>query len=79
MDNSWGILGLGLLVVLASTGLSERIHAVHLVLGADTAEVVHLADGTVHRLLELFQREAQETIAAHDLRFLRHIVFGRII
>lgn len=74
--DSRGILGLGLLVVLAATGLSERIHAVHLVLGTDAAEVVHLADGTVHRLLKLFQREAQETIATHDLCILLHLGLG---
>ena len=66
------VSSLSLLVVLAAAGFSEGIHAVDLVLGANSAEVVNLADGTIHALLQLFHGKAEEALASHDLDLLGH-------
>ena len=73
--DSWSVSSLRLLVVLASTGLSESVHAVNLILRADPAEVVDLADSTIHALFDLLEGEAQEAFAAHDLSLLGDRVF----
>lgn len=38
----------GDLVEVSRTGFSERVHTIDLELAANTAVVVHLADGSVH-------------------------------
>jgi len=57
----------GDLVEVSRTGLSERVHTIDLELAANSAVVVHLADGSVHRLLELLHCEPQKSISAHQL------------
>ena len=79
LSDSWSVPSLRLLVVLASTGLSESVHAVNLILRADPAEVVDLADGAVHALFDLLEGEAEEAFAAHDLRLLSDGCLGSIV
>ena len=77
--NSRRVSGLSLFVKLASARISKSIHAVDLVLGADPTEVVDLADGPVHRLLDLFERHPEEALAPKHLSLLGHIVFSGFI
>ena len=70
---------MSLFVKLASACISECIHAVDLILGADPTEVVDLADGPVHALLDLFERDAEEALAAEDLGLLGHIVLSGFV
>ena len=79
LGDSRSVPSLGLLVVLASAGLSERVHAVNLILRADPAEVVDLADGAIHALLELLEGKTQEAFAAHCLRLLGDRVLSGVI
>ena len=74
LRDSWSVSSLSLLVVLAGAGLSEGFHPVDLVLRTDSAEVVHLANGSVHAFVEFLERDAKEALATHDLRFLRRVV-----
>ena len=77
--NSGRVPSLSLLVVLASARLSEGVHAINLVLGAHPAEVMDLADGAVHALLDLLKGEAEEAFSAHDLRLLSDCILGAIV
>lgn len=79
LSDSWSVPSLGLLVVLACTGLPERVHTVNLILGSDPAEVMDLADGAIHALLDLLEREAKEALATHELCLLSDRVFSGVV